>query len=157
MKKQEQREETEDDYKPGAIFKHLHIFLSENYVIYIYKLNYLERKSRNFEFTDNLCVMRIVRTILYIQVLEFILDNPSIKIPVVFQIFCRTICYYSVRFYSRPFLDILYILQHYGSAVINYITLLNSNQGQKAEFHISDRRELSSSTTSASILSFHNI
>ena len=35
MKKEEQREETEDDYKPGAIFKYLYFLLFENYVIYM--------------------------------------------------------------------------------------------------------------------------
>ena len=29
MKKEEQREETEDDYKPGAVFKYFYFFYSK--------------------------------------------------------------------------------------------------------------------------------
>lgn len=57
-----------------------------------------ERKQRNFEFTSNLCVFRVIRTILYIQIIQLILDNPSAQVPVIYQVFCR----YVIRIYVVP-------------------------------------------------------
>lgn len=118
----------------------------------------IERKQQKFEFTEGFCVFRLIRTVLYIQVIAVIIDNPTIVLPVAFKVFCRTICYYSLHFYSRPFMDIIYILQKFGGDIITYFHMLQSSSKQnRAELHITDglgfsnsidenRRELLAST-----------
>lgn len=72
-----------------------------------------ETKNQYFEFSNSYYVMRFIKLILFIQVLGIMIDHPSLQIAVLFNIFCRGILFYSIRFYSRPFLDALYILQYF--------------------------------------------
>ena len=72
-----------------------------------------ETKDQYFEFTDGYHIMRIIKTILYIQLIGLILDNPTIQSPVLFHAFCAAICYYSLNFHSRIFLDIIWTVQKF--------------------------------------------
>jgi hypothetical protein len=72
-----------------------------------------EEKSKNFEFTNNLSVMRLVRMVLCLEALGIVIDTPSFYVPTLFKIACRPILYYSIRFYSYPIIDIAYIIQYY--------------------------------------------
>ena len=72
-----------------------------------------EVKDRNFEFTSNVNIMRFMRAIFYLQVIALAIDNPSIDIPPLFRILVNGVCFYSLRFYSRPFIDFVYAAQYY--------------------------------------------
>ena len=67
--------------------------------------------SKNFEFTNNLYVMRLVRMFLCMEAVGIVIDTPSFYIPTMFKICCRTILFYTIRFYSRPIVDIVYIIE----------------------------------------------
>jgi hypothetical protein len=72
-----------------------------------------ETKNQYFEFSNSYYVMRFIKLVLFIQILGIMIDHPSIQLAVLFNIFCRGILYYSIRFYSRPFLDALYVLHYF--------------------------------------------
>lgn len=67
-----------------------------------------EVKSRNFEFTSNVAMMNILRFLLYYQSVGVILDNPSGVYPPLFNTVLRPIFHYTIVFYYKIFLDILY-------------------------------------------------
>lgn len=72
-----------------------------------------QQKSKNFEFTNNLYVMRLVRMLLCVEVLGVVVDTPSFYFPNLFKILCRPLLYYSIRFYSYPIVDVAYLIQYY--------------------------------------------
>lgn len=71
------------------------------------------RKEPKFEFTDSWSCMRVVRLIATLQILSFAIDNPSMQLPIVFHIVCRGVLYYINQFYSRLFIDAIYVIQYY--------------------------------------------
>lgn len=73
-----------------------------------------EGKHRNFEFTNNISLMRVVRACLFFQVVALICDNPDVQFPPLFNVLCRSPLYYAIRFYSRPFVDVVYLIQMSG-------------------------------------------
>jgi hypothetical protein len=73
-----------------------------------------EGKHRNFEFTNNVSLMRVIRACLFFQVIGIICDNPDVQFPPLFNVLCRSPLYYCIRFYSRPFVDIVYLIQMSG-------------------------------------------
>ncbi len=72
-----------------------------------------ETKNQYFEFSNSYYVMRFIKLLLFIQILGIMIDHPSIQIAIIFNIFCRGILFYSLKFCSRPFLDALYVLQYF--------------------------------------------
>lgn len=48
-------------------------------------------------------------------------DNPQVQsgIPTLFRITVNGVCYYALRFYSRPFLDAVYVVQYFLSRLIS--------------------------------------
>ena len=78
-----------------------------------------DTKSRNFEFTDNLGIMRFVRVLTFLQFIAIILDNPSVKTPALFDLFCTHGFIYILQFYCRPFADICRIMQYFGQIIIS--------------------------------------
>jgi hypothetical protein len=70
-----------------------------------------EGKARNFEFTNNKSLMRVFRAIIFLQMIALICDNPAVKFPPLFDVLCRTPLFYLIRFYSFPFVDVVYIIQ----------------------------------------------
>eukprot|EP01031_Cornospumella_fuschlensis_P050687 gene50687-61999_t len=85
-----------------------------------------ETKDQYFEFSDAYGIMRLIRCIIYVQVIAFILDNPALRISHLFDICCRGVLFYSIRFYSRPFLDAIYVVQIFGETIAKFVF------GQKA-------------------------
>ena len=75
-----------------------------------------------FEFSDNVAVMRFIRAFLYLQIVGVIIDNTYVELPVLFRVFCRDLLFYVIRFYSRPFIDAIYIFDYYRSNIINGAT-----------------------------------
>ena len=71
-----------------------------------------EVKERNFEFTSGDDMMRFLRMIFYVQIIALAVDNPTIILPPLFRIAVEGLCFYSMRFYYRPFLDLIYIIQY---------------------------------------------
>jgi hypothetical protein len=71
-----------------------------------------------FEFSDNVAVMRFIRAFLYLQIVGIIIDNTYVELPVLFRTFCRDLLFYVIRFYSRPFIDAIYIFDSYRSKII---------------------------------------
>lgn len=78
-----------------------------------------ETKNQNFEFSNGYGVMRIIRLVIVVQVISIAMDNPSEQIAVMFHIAVRGVLFYAIRFYSRPFIDLLYLLQFFLEAIIN--------------------------------------
>jgi Ran GTPase-activating protein (RanGAP) involved in mRNA processing and transport len=72
-----------------------------------------QAKSKNFEFTNNLSVMRLVRMFLCMEAIGIIIDTPSFFLPSLFKICCRPVLYYVIRFYSYPIIDLAYLVQYY--------------------------------------------
>ena len=70
-----------------------------------------QKDRNNFEFTDNLAVMRLARMIIFLQFLSIMIDNPSTQLPVRFRIVNRGPLYYVGHFYSRIIIDFVYGFQ----------------------------------------------
>ena len=71
-----------------------------------------ELADHTFEFTTNLNVFRFIRMIITLQVIAIMVDKEDMEIPVLFRLFSRGPLFYSLRFYSRPFLDLIYAIQY---------------------------------------------
>lgn len=98
-----------------------------------------ETKNQNFEFSDGYGIMRVIRLILVIQIISIALENPSVQMAVLFRITVRGILFYSVRFYSRPFIDFLYVIQYFLEAIINFF-LAQSVPSDPNKIEITNRR-----------------
>lgn len=81
-------------------------------------------KDQYFEFTDGYGIMRLIRLILYIQTIAIMMDHPSFKMPLMYDITAGGVLYYSLRFYSRPFLDGFYLIEYFWNELL---TLLKSS------------------------------
>jgi len=77
----------------------------------------VEVRNKNFEFTNNLSMMRVVRVFMYYQFIALVIDNPAISLPPIFALFCKTPLSYTLNFYSKPFVNIIYALQNSGVAL----------------------------------------
>ena len=88
-----------------------------------------EVKERNFEFTSGDDMMRFLRMVFYIQIIALAIDNPTILLPPLFKIAIKGLCFYSLKFYYRPFLDLIYLIQYAYSnllpLLIQYLPFLN--------------------------------
>ena len=78
-----------------------------------------EQADHTFEFTTNLNVFRFIRMIITLQVIALMVDKEDMEIPVLFRLFSRGPLFYSIRFYSRPFLDLIYAVQFNQNRVPN--------------------------------------
>jgi hypothetical protein len=68
-------------------------------------------KDPLFKFSNGYGVMRTIPLILFIQIIAICLDNPSTQYLILYRIVCRGVLYDAIRFYSRPFIDLLYLIQ----------------------------------------------
>lgn len=84
-----------------------------------------EKMSENFEFSNSYGVMRIIKLMLFLQTIAIVIDNPSFEMSILFRIVCRGFLFYSIRFYSRPFIDLIYVIETFLSAIVNGIHYLN--------------------------------
>lgn len=102
-----------------------------------------EMKNRNFEFSNSYHVYRFLKLIFFIQTIEIIISDPSFHLSLFFDIFCKGILFYSHYFYSRPFLDILYLIQYFWMEIINSIQSQHLPTTPKnVEISSSGRRQL---------------
>ena len=67
--------------------------------------------DHTFEFTNNVAVMRFIRMFLSLQIVAVMIDNTYVELPVLFRIFSRDVLFYVIRFYSRPFIDVIYFME----------------------------------------------
>lgn len=74
-------------------------------------------KSQYFEFTDGYNIMRLIRLLMVVQIIAIVIDDPGIHLAVLFNICCRGILLYSLKFFSRPFIDTVYIVQYFWNAM----------------------------------------
>ena len=72
-------------------------------------------KQRDFEFTSSINMMRVTRLIIVLQVLALCIDSPSVQLPIVWRIVCRGFLHYTGKFYSRPFVDVVYFFEWLGT------------------------------------------
>lgn len=77
-----------------------------------------ETKNQYFEFSNSYHIMRSIKLILFLQIISVIIDNPAIQLSLFFEICCKAVLDYAIRFYSRPFLDILYLIQYFWQSII---------------------------------------
>jgi hypothetical protein len=77
--------------------------------------NSSKQGDNTFEFTNNITVMRFIRMFLSLQVIAIMLVNA--QMPVLFRILSRDVLFYVVRFYSRPFLDLVYLFEYYRKVI----------------------------------------
>lgn len=88
--------------------------------------------------------MRLIRMLIIVQVIGILIDSSSFTLSAVFKISCRGLLFYSIRFYSRPFLDIIYILQYFFATIAAFFNNQRQNtSSQSTSYEISDRRHLS--------------
>lgn len=80
-----------------------------------------ETKSQNFEFSDGYGVMRMIRVVIVVQIISIALENPSLEMSSMVRIAVRGVLFYAIRFYSRPFIDLLYLIQYFLEAIINLV------------------------------------
>ena len=73
--------------------------------------------DHTFEFTNNVAVMRFIRMFLSLQIVAVMIDNTYVELPVLFRIFSRDVLFYVIRFYSRPFIDVIYLGDYYWSQI----------------------------------------
>jgi hypothetical protein len=99
-------------------------------------------KSKNFEFSDNLSVFRLLKTALFLQIIAIIIDHPRTRTPPIFNMLCSPWLFYTIRFYSRPFVDAVYLLQQFLNKIIEMAQRLNRESDQQPEFDTSLRRSL---------------
>lgn len=84
-----------------------------------------ETKNQYFEFSNSYHIMRSIKLIFFIQIIAILVDNPAIKLSIFVDICCKGFLYYSIHFYSRPFLDILYIIQYFWQHLVQLIQSQN--------------------------------
>ena len=72
-----------------------------------------QKGDHTFEFTSNLAMMRFIRMFLTLQVVGIMIDNTYVELPVLFRTLCRNVLFYVIRFYSRPFIDVIYLGDYY--------------------------------------------
>jgi Ran GTPase-activating protein (RanGAP) involved in mRNA processing and transport len=77
-----------------------------------------EMRNKNFEFTNNLSMMRVIRVFMFYQFIALVIDNPAISLPPVFALFCKTPLSYTLNFYSKPFISIIYVIQNVGISAL---------------------------------------
>ena len=54
-----------------------------------------------------------MKLILFLQVIAITIDATDVQLPILFTILCKGPFRYVIRFYSRPILDIIYVLQYF--------------------------------------------
>ena len=92
---------------------------------------------------DGRGIMRLIRMLIVVQIIGILVDSSSITLSAVFKISCRGLLFYSIRFYSRPFLDIVYIIQYFFATITEYFNNQKQNtSSQSTSYVISDRRRL---------------
>jgi hypothetical protein len=80
-----------------------------------------ETKNQHFEFSDGYGVMRIIRAVMVVQIISVALENPSLEMSALVRITVRGVLFYAIRFYSRPYIDVLYLIQYFLEAIINFV------------------------------------
>jgi hypothetical protein len=80
-----------------------------------------ETKNQYFEFSNSYHIMRSIKLIFFVQIIALIVDNPSIQLSIFVDVCCKGILSYSIHFYSRPFLDILYVVQFFWNEIVQLI------------------------------------
>jgi hypothetical protein len=93
------------------------------------------RLSKNFEFTDQANTWRVVRLITTLQIIALVIDNHAIPLPILFQIICAGPLFYSLRFYSRPLIDVLYAIEYYYKKILPYLHILLSRNYKIESFN----------------------
>jgi hypothetical protein len=87
-----------------------------------------EGKARNFEFTNNKSVMRVFRAVLFLQMIAMVCDNAAVQFPPLFDVLCRTPLFYLIRFYSYPFVGVVYLIQRVWKRAIHFFMSLSHLQ-----------------------------
>lgn len=91
--------------------------------------------------------MRLIRMLFVVQVIALLVDNPSISLPEVFKISCSGVLFYSLRFYSRPFFDIIYLVQYFLNSIVSFSSQQQSSaSSQRPQIEIVNRRILTNYT-----------
>jgi hypothetical protein len=88
--------------------------------------------NETLEFSNSYNVMRLIRLIIVLQTIAIIIDNPSFEMSIFFRVVCRGFLMYSIQFYSRPFIDLVYIIQLFYGSII-YLALLAMSAGGSQE------------------------
>jgi hypothetical protein len=84
--------------------------------------NKIQHKKIDIEFTNNFAMIRFVRMIICIQFIAIMLDHPSYQRTYLFNAFCANVASYVYKFYSRVFIDVLYIIE------LSYLSVIRSVQ-----------------------------
>jgi hypothetical protein len=125
-----------------SAFDHeLHDFMDDTYDDYESEDEVPETKNQNFEFSDGYGVMRVMRLVIVVQIISIALENPSAEMAVLFRITVRGVLFYAIRFYSRPFIDLLYLLQYFLEAIINFF-LSQHVPADPTNIEVTNRRKL---------------
>ena len=82
----------------------------------------VEMKQRNFEFLNNVMLMRFLRSYLFVQALALALHSQdrSVRLPPFFEAVWSYFLTYTLHFYSRPFVDFVYLCQKNVPKVVSF-------------------------------------
>lgn len=64
------------------------------------------------------------------QIIALAIDSNSIPLPILFEIICAGPLFYSLRFYSRPLIDVLYVVEYYYKKYLPFMHILLSGNYQ---------------------------
>lgn len=123
----------------SAFTHQIHDFMDDTYDDYESDDEVPETKNQNFEFSDGYGIMRIIRLVIVVQIISIALENPTLEMSVLVRITVRGVLFYAIRFYSRPFLDILYLIQYFLESIINFAVSQNV-PSDPTKIEISGRR-----------------
>ena len=72
----------------------------------------IEMKKRNFEFLNNVLLMRFVRAFLLVQLIALMLrsQDRAVPLPPLFNAVWGYFLVYMLAFYSRPFVDLILLV-----------------------------------------------
>ena len=93
--------------------------------------NSITIQNQMFEFSDSYNIMRWIRLVILLQTIAIIIDNPSFEMSVFFRIVCRGFLLYLLEFYSRPFIDLVYIVQLFYGAIVSLLLSAMSAGGSQ--------------------------
>lgn len=99
-----------------------------------------ETKNQNFEFSDGYGVMRMIRLVIVIQIISIAFEDPTQQVSILFRIAVRGPLYYSIRFYSRPFIDLIYLIQYFYVAIVNAVTGYAASNPSGGGVEVASRR-----------------
>lgn len=103
-----------------------------------------ETKDQQFEFSNSYSIMRLLKMLLFVQIVALMVDHPAAELSIIFRIVMNGLLSYSTTFYSRPFLDLIYVIQYFLQSIVNFARSQDIDTPNSKIEVSTERRSLSS-------------